>query len=309
MKTEKFLDGIMNIHRDDYIFWIYDKFRGEPIFDYPQLQPQLKFMKFMAENKKNVVYAYKYGSEPKTYFSSHFDDREKIIICVAHDVGVQKVDGKYISKNPKTGFQYKKNIMDSCDKIPATIKRIYAKALEITDEDVFRPLPGGICAENAHERIEHIKSIIRTPKENRNLFYMPAWDVTTNFERPVLNGKFRGLDWVTYGLGYGNACYDELYHHKFCNAAIGNCADPFRLWECLYVGTIPVLVKSTELSWFKDLPILQVESWDDITKDYLECKYNEIHSKEYPMYKLKMSYWLDIIQEDINEQFKNISAG
>ena len=54
------------------------------------------------------------------------------------------------------------------------------------------------------------------------------------------------------------------------------------------------------MSWFNDLPILQVDDMCTLTKSYLEEKYEEIMSKEYNLDKLKISYWLNQISKDIN---------
>lgn len=46
---------------------------------------------------------------------------------------------------------------------------------------------------------------------------------------------------------------------------------------------------------FYDLPIIFVDDWENITEDFLNEKYEEIISKEYPLYKLKVSYWFEKI--------------
>ena len=78
-----------------------------------------------------------------------------------------------------------------------------------------------------------------------------------------------------------------------------NCADSHRTWEALYMGSIPIVQKTPTMSVFDDLPILQV---DDITKcdpAFLKDKYEEMMEQEWNLDKLKMSYWLDQIKEDL----------
>ena len=67
----------------------------------------------------------------------------------------------------------------------------------------------------------------------------------------------------------------------------------------MYLGAIPIVQKTPGMSWFNDLPILQVDNICDLTKEFLEEKYEEMMSKEYNLDKLKISYWLNQIQQDI----------
>ena len=53
------------------------------------------------------------------------------------------------------------------------------------------------------------------------------------------------------------------------------------------------------MSQFEDLPILFVDDWDNITPEWLEDKYEEIIKKQYPLYKLNVSYWNMRIYEAI----------
>jgi len=53
------------------------------------------------------------------------------------------------------------------------------------------------------------------------------------------------------------------------------------------------------------LPVLIVDNWNIITKDFLEEKYNEIRAKidnnEYNMETLYFQYWIDLINDKIKE--------
>lgn len=68
--------------------------------------------------------------------------------------------------------------------------------------------------------------------------------------------------WSTYIM--------ELSEYKFCASPEGNGVDTHRMWECIYLGVIPVVVRTPELySWYSDLPILWVDSFDEITRSSL----------------------------------------
>ena len=67
----------------------------------------------------------------------------------------------------------------------------------------------------------------------------------------------------------------------------------------MYIGVIPIVQKTPGMSWYDDLPILQVDDMCSLTEEFLEDKYKEMMDKEYNLEKLKISYWLNQISEDI----------
>ena len=75
----------------------------------------------------------------------------------------------------------------------------------------------------------------------------------------------------------------------------GRGLDCHRTWECLMVGTIPILIHSPIDSMFDDLPVLFINQEDihQITIEYLNQKYIEIMSRkdEYNFNKLYTPYW------------------
>ena len=56
----------------------------------------------------------------------------------------------------------------------------------------------------------------------------------------------------------------------FCICPHGNGVDSHRIWECLYLNTIPVVEYHECFSQFADLPILFVDDYTIVTHEYLE---------------------------------------
>lgn len=140
----------------------------------------------------------------------------------------------------------------------------------------------------------------RQKKNIRNLAYLNVNVSTYPHERSKIIDLYKDQKWVTYvnpkqtsALTPKDHEYflENIRHHKFCFAPRGNGIDTHRLWESLYLGTIPIVKRCTAMSQFEDLPILFVDDWDNITPEWLEEKYDEIMKKEYPLYKLNVSYW------------------
>ena len=90
-----------------------------------------------------------------------------------------------------------------------------------------------------------------------------------------------------------------LEKYKYAISPRGNGLDCHRLWECLYLGIIPVTEKQKGLNQFSNLPILFVDKWENITPEYLEKSYNKIVHKfdTEEMKILKVSYWKKQILE------------
>jgi len=165
-------------------------------------------------------------------------------------------------------------------------------------------LPLGIT--NQHEPNSEIHRVIgdtrrienvgRTPKEIENLVYMNITVGNWPAERQYIVERYGGETWVTHESGNiteaGHMHFlQRMRNHMFVLAPRGNGIDTHRLWEALYLGTIPIVKRCAAMEQFEDLPILFVDSWDGITEEWLEEKHEEMMSREYPLYKLRVSYW------------------
>ncbi|MFA6066649.1 MAG: hypothetical protein WC707_05715 [Candidatus Babeliaceae bacterium] len=87
----------------------------------------------------------------------------------------------------------------------------------------------------------------------------------------------------------------DLSQYKFILSPFGNGLDCHRTWEALLVGTIPVVKTSTIDTLYKDLPVIIVQDWDEITEDFLEEQYEKIKKQYFNKEKLFMDYWINII--------------
>lgn len=90
--------------------------------------------------------------------------------------------------------------------------------------------------------------------------------------------------------------YDNLAESKFCLCPRGNGIDTFRMWDSLYLGTIPIVVKEAAFhDLLVDLPILFLEDYSMISKlseEFLEEKYEEMVNKRYNYELLKLDHWI-----------------
>jgi hypothetical protein len=143
---------------------------------------------------------------------------------------------------------------------------------------------------------------VQSPRNIKNIVYMNFSLETYKEERSHVFSLFADKKWVTSGTQIntleGRRLYlYELRDHKFVLCPRGNGIDTHRLWETLYMGSIPIVRRELALREFEDLPICWIDKWEDITVDFLESKYIEISSRTWNMEKLKIKYWLNKIQE------------
>jgi len=160
------------------------------------------------------------------------------------------------------------------------------------------PCEKGICLPLGLENISWKGSDYNVCLDNRNntkskLLYLNFNTNTNHLRKQVIqqclhNGFVLNdnKEWSDY--------IKELSLHKFCICPPGNGIDCHRNWECLYVGCIPIVLKRDNdpmYYYFKHLPILFVEDYSVITKEFLEEQYFILINRKFDTSVLKLSYW------------------
>lgn len=109
-----------------------------------------------------------------------------------------------------------------------------------------------------------------TKKKKLLYFYFNA---RTNLKARGMANKSLSINGFSQQKRHDNwsAYIEELAQYKFCASPQGNGVDTHRMWECLYLGVIPVVVRNPILQrWFSGLPILWIDSFQQVTPTYLE---------------------------------------
>jgi len=106
---------------------------------------------------------------------------------------------------------------------------------------------------------------------------------------------------VRHGLNYISYCQD-LAKYMFVACPSGNGVDTHRVWESLYVGSYPIVLRHRIYENY-DLPILQVDDWNEVTPKLLsEFKYKWKDKTSFD--QLKMSWWRNLIKESFLNDIK-----
>jgi len=68
--------------------------------------------------------------------------------------------------------------------------------------------------------------------------------------------------------------------HKYVISPAGNSVDCHRIWEAIYLGTIPIVKKHQAHSAWLNLPILFIDNWSDLNVDMLNASYQSLKSRD-----------------------------
>lgn len=86
----------------------------------------------------------------------------------------------------------------------------------------------------------------------------------------------------------------KISQSKFMVCPRGCGIDTYRMWDCIYLGCIPIIIKYEGYKQFEDLPILFLEDWEEINnidEEFLNKKWSEMLEKDYNYDKLNLEYW------------------
>lgn len=150
---------------------------------------------------------------------------------------------------------------------------------------------------------EKMLATLQKNKNHKNLLYINHDTRTNPKQRTKPYQLFGNKKWATTIRGINGSNFDSyldnIFNHKFVLCPDGNGVDTHRLWETLYLKSIPIVKNSINVDFYRDLPILIVDKWEDINPDFLNQKYEEITKKDFDNEKLKIDYWTNKIKKNI----------
>ena len=141
--------------------------------------------------------------------------------------------------------------------------------------------------------------IVKKPKKFKNMLYMNHNVKTNPAKRQRPYDILQYEPWVTVEYGSNGKGFDEyldnIYNHPFVVCPEGNGIDTHRVWECLYLKTIPIQVRNINNQFYTDLPILFINDWDELNDKFLNDQYMSIMDAKWDLSKLQFEYWRDEI--------------
>jgi hypothetical protein len=186
------------------------------------------------------------------------------------------------------------------DGIPDNVGHWFAQNISVRDPRLI-PIPIGLERRRAHPEAHKKDVILSLPRTgDKRLAYLNA-SPGTNPNRPVLYQRFTDCDWCTTENGVSFPVFArQMRSHKFTFSPDGNGLDTHRTWEALYLGSFPIVERHSFTEEFaRDLPLLIVDDWAQVTENWLNHKYTEFASREWNWDMLSMCYWVDLIRRII----------
>jgi len=177
---------------------------------------------------------------------------------------------------------------------PKCISKWYAQNAQIVN-DFMIPLPIGLtppwAADGKIYNAQSIKNVLKS--QERTELVNCNFNINTNplQRQDVKDIVFNNLG-IQNSVVNSNEYYSSLQKAKYAICPPGNGKDTHRLWECLYLGTIPIVEDSLMNRYFASLfPILIVERWSDLTESLLIDRYEHFCSKIKNLNLLDVDMW------------------
>ena len=151
------------------------------------------------------------------------------------------------------------------------------------------PIPIGI--ENTQWFDNNIFHKIRKLNIQKTKFIYFNFNQDTHISRKTCSNKLiHKIEWNTSKTKIDY--FIELALHKYAICPRGNGLDTHRLWECIYLNTIPIVIKS-DFPNITNLPIIVLNDWSELNINKLNYKF--INQK---LSKVTTTYYKTIIQNN-----------
>jgi hypothetical protein len=185
---------------------------------------------------------------------------------------------------------------------PQCITHWYAQNVDVDDVRVSS-LPIGLENDRWFRNVgkkEKMEQMLQKPRFYRNLLYVNHHVQNFPEERQRVYDLLQYKHWVTTEKRQNGKGFDEyltnVYSHWYVACPRGNGMDTHRLWETLYMGSIPIVRRDCNNWFYHDMPILYVDAWEEVTEDLLLDMYPVLQARVWDKRKLTFEYWKNKIR-------------
>jgi hypothetical protein len=222
--------------------------------------------------------------------------------------GAMDDDFKAMRERAKDGLRFKLFI-HNCDEsfnpdanelklLGSFMSRVYALNSVCGEAcmPLVQPIPIGFVDNSAHkDKAHHVFERIAKQKTHKVHTVFMNFRLHNSGDDPKrlpCRNYFKLKPWVffkEYGLAPGQT-YEITAQSKYILSPPGAGIDCHRTYEAIFLGAIPILL-SSELDYlYRHLPIVIVDSWTDITEEFLNDNY-EAHRKALNDWRDKYRGW------------------
>ena len=231
---------------------------------------------FYLKSNENIVYVY--GHDLELFFKEAFPEINKPIKLISHNTDYP-VDSKFIQylDDDKLTHWYAQNA--------------------VLDHPKLTPAPIGIANKQwSHGNLDNLLSVINANHGKENIVYK-NFDIGTNINVRRVIDQITNTNKIFMDRNWPQTEYlTRLSKSMFVISPPGNGIDCHRIWEALYVRTVPIVERSSAFRNFTNLPIMFIDRWEDITIDFLKTQIPLYYNKSYDLKQLKLEYWKELIR-------------
>ena len=202
-------------------------------------------------------------------------------------------------------FPVSQNLVNFAKTVP-NLKKWFGQNIECQNEQLVQSIPIGL--ENGYNWTKFNKTTLlrqsildKCKQEPKKLLYLNFSFSTNTKER---NNCYKTVSNRVNPNIVTDRCVsnveqnkypnwlDDVMNHHYVLCPRGNGLDTHRLWETLYCGRIPILKIDANNIYYRDLPILFVNEWEEITEQLLRDNIDRFSITEnFNTNKLKFSWW------------------
>ena len=142
-----------------------------------------------------------------------------------------------------------------------------------------------------HGNLQLLKSVI-DKNIKKDILVFKNFNINTNINDRQICNTITNQNNIQMFYGQNQIEYFEyIARSKFVISPPGNGPDCHRIWECFYLKTIPIVLKSSAFNKFLDLPILFINNWEEVTIHWLREQVNKFENISFNNNKLFLEYW------------------
>jgi hypothetical protein len=172
------------------------------------------------------------------------------------------------------------------------VRRVFAQNNTVSHE-LVQSIPIGF-RDWPFDTVATLKQVHRTYTNKTKCFllYLNFAMDTNVAKRKECFETFRKENWVTYRKQVSlTLFYLDVMQSKYVLSPEGAGIDCHRIYEAMYYDTVPILKTSAMDDFYRKLPVVIVQTWDEITVDFLKTNYEE-HFKKLVDWKSANPEWL-----------------
>tara|TARA_Y100000310_G_scaffold307644_1_gene349942 strand:- start:25 stop:990 length:966 start_codon:yes stop_codon:yes gene_type:complete len=207
-----------------------------------------------------------------------------------------RCDVRHCDINHKFSFKTYAHTELTFDELPSNISHWFA-ANNAIEEDFVTTLPLGVQRGQA----ETLGTISRAKKGllyiNFSLYTKPRLDAFNYF-------CMKEYEWATVVTEQNKDAaefLEDIAAHEFVLCPQGNGMDTYRLWQTLYLGSIPIVNSTMQESFFSELPIMWCGDLDAIQSGPLGSAKELAPKLPVSFEKARLSYWKGQIADKVRE--------